>query len=274
MSEKYLVNGNFKALRSGEFVTASVEDGEFILTQEEAEGFTIATLTEIANANKMTVPRKVKHGDLVTGLMAHLSELKLPKVNKMTDTQIVEEIVDAGVAAGQSEDEMLVEIVNRGVSFKAAGKLWKAVMENKGYAASSKTVAETAATILAGVEDEDGNVIGFSPESPEDVQEMVERIVGEVAGSTEKQAMAAIRKFAKANEIELPKAKGGKRGGGGSGGGIQKKVQDWMLENRDCNAEAITAQIQVLKPEITEGQLAKHVALATASLEFARKFAS
>lgn len=260
--EKYLINQNFKVLRVGEYVEASEEDGEFILTKEVAYGFQIATLKEIANANGMIYKSRTKQKDLADDLMDHLKTLTLPKVNKMTETQIVEDIIAKGIEAGHDDDTMLVAIVNEGISFKAAGKLFKSVMESKGYRASTAKVAEESAKILSEAE--------FSPEVSDDVKSMVEHIISEISGATEKQAMAAIRKYAKANEITLPKAKTGAKNSSGGSGGINKKVAEFLLENRGASEEEISNHVSGLKDGITPGQLKKYVTVAIRMQNFAK----
>lgn len=274
IDEKYLIGSNFKAIRKGAFVEASIDDGEFIITSDLAEKLTVATLKEVAISNKLSVPSKIHHKDLVVSLMEHLKTLKLPKVDKMTETQTVEKIVAEGIEAGLTDDEMKVMIVNEGISFKNAGKLFNSVMESQGHRVSAASVAEAAAKLMAGVEgDEENGIEGvapFAPETSDDVQSMIDKITSEVKGATEKQAKSAIRKYAKANDITMPKAKSTTSRGGG--GNIQAKVRGWMLENRDCTVELIAAKIKDLKPEITESQLKKYVANSVNSLEFAKKW--
>jgi hypothetical protein len=270
---KYLIKENFKAVRCGRFVVADESEGEFIYNTETAyDDLHSTSLLEIAAANGLKVNKRDKKLNIVGQINAHLMTLKLPEVNKMTDTQIVEEIVEAGVPAGKSDDEMLIEIVNQGVSFKSAGKLFKSVMLAGGYRISAAERAEKANQILADADflnpvDDDGNEVELTTEH---VRLMAEHLVAEIADTTEKQAMLAIRKYAKAAEVALPKAKKGRS----SSGGIVNKMSDWMLLNKDCTAEEIATQIQELKPNITEGQLNKYTTLLNQQIEFARAFAN
>ena len=265
---KYLIGGNFKALRSGEFVEASEGSEEFIFDSSNHEEHTAATIVEIAKANGLTLPGKTNKKDAIVLLTKHLDSLKLPEVNKMTDTQTVEKIIAEGVANGKTDDDMLIEIIGAGVSFKAAGKLFKTIMEDKGYRVSAKVRAEKANKILV-----DCDFGGTGDVTAELVAATIAQIVADVPDTSEKQALVAIRKYAKEKEIAMPKSSNGK-GGAGGGSGIQKKVNEFMLSNKDCTAEEITAKIRDIKAEITDGQLKKHVAMAVSTLEFARKFAA
>lgn len=263
---KYLIGNNFKALRTGEFVQASHEDGEFIYDtdQNETDQLAVATLIEVAEANGLKISSKAKKADVIEQLSAHLSTLKLPEVNKMTDTQIVEKVIEAGVAAGKSDDDMLLEIVNEGVSFKSATKLFKSVMEEKGYRVNAKERAEKIEAILKGED--------FAPETADEVKEMVDRIVSEVPDTSDKQALAAIRKYAKANEIELPKVKKGGGSGGAGTSGINKKVGEFLLENRDADEAAVQEFIKSIKEDVTDGQLKKYTTNAMRMLAFAKQW--
>ena len=278
-STLYVINNSFKAIFRGKFATVSEVDGEFFYHtgNSHKSDHTLATIVEIAKANGLNVSTRASKNDAFEQLNAHLKTLPIDEVNSMTDTQIVEEIVEAGVAKGKTDDQMLAAIVNRGVSFRTAGKLFKSVLESKGYRITAKERAEAIGKILDGVlVPKDGD----KKATLGNVQVVVDRIVGkgdiagEVADTTDKQAFAVIRKYAKDNEIELPKGKKGGGGSSGSGSGIIKKVSDWMLENRKCTAEEIVAQIKATKPDITEGQLKKYVSLLRQMVEFGRKFAS
>lgn len=262
---KYLINGSFKALRTGEYVEASKNSEEFILDFSETDSLpSVATLHEVAKANELKVPKKAHKDEVVELLESHLETLKLPEVNEMTDTQKVEEIVAAGIEAGKSDDDMLVDIVNSGISFKAAGKLFKAVMEDKGLRISAKERAEQAAKILADAD------FGVEEITDDVIAACVASIVDGVKDTNEKQALAAIRKYAKDNNIELPKVKKAATGGGrGPGGGLLDAVSKFMLDNREAGEDEVKAFIESKKDGITDGQLKKYMGHATRMRKFA-----
>jgi len=246
---KYIINPSFKAIFKGKFSAASTDDGEFEYNSDgAADDFpALATLIEIGKANGLKISSKAKKADAIEQLNAHLETLEINEVNEMTDTQKVEEIIEAGLEAGQTDDEMLVEIVNQGVSFKSAGKLFKSVMETKGYRITAKERGEKINDILTGSD------FGGEEVTAETIQEAVKRITGEVADTSEKQALNSIRKFAKANEIDLPKVKKG--GGGGNSGAMMDKVQEFILSNRDTDIAEIQSKIKEWKPEVSEGSM-------------------
>lgn len=215
----YLFKNNLKAYRKGQFVEANESAGEFIYDDIE-DGVNTATLHGIAEANNIKLPSKGKKADLVEALAVGLSTLDIPEVNEMTDSQKVREIVEAGHKADKSDDAMLVEIVNAGVSFKSAAKLFKSTMEELGYRVTSKDRAESCRKVLADAD--------FKPETYDDVNKMAEKIANDVADTSEKQAVAAIRKYCKEMEITIPKAP---KKAKSATGGYKAKAYAWMVEN-------------------------------------------
>lgn len=259
---KYLINNSFKAIRTGEFVQADESAGEFVLDTIE-DGHTNACLLEVCKANKISVHAKATKAELITALEDGLSGLNLPEQNKMTDTQVVENVIEEGVANDRTDDEMLVAIVNEGISFKSAGRLFKQIMEEKGYRVSAAERAEEASKILADAD--------FKPESYSDVAEMIAKITQSVNDTTDKQALVAIRKYAKENGIDMPKKSAG--AGRASGGGLLEGIANWMLANRDADEAAIVNAIEELKPGISDKQTAKYKGHAVRMMAFAKKWA-
>jgi len=215
---KFLIDSNFKLTRKGEFVVADEEAGEFILDTESVD-YSAATLKEVATKNKIKIPSKANKEDIVSILEDKLNLIKkVPEVNKMTDTQIAEEIIEAGHET-KTDDEMLVQIVNAGVSFKNAAKLFKTVMEAKGYRIAAKDRATAAAKIL--------DEAGFDPKKWDDVDKAAANLVREVADTNTKQAMNLLKKYAKTNNIELPKKEKSEK----APGGFRGKLLDFVATN-------------------------------------------
>jgi len=219
---KYLINANLKVIRKGEFVEASEVAGEFIYDDIQ-NGLTVATLRGIAEANNLKLKGK-KHDELVESIAVELSTLKIPEVKNMTDTQKATKIIEDGVAAGKSDDEMLVEIVQSGISFKSATRMFKQIMEEKGLRVSTKDRVESATKVLTDID--------FAPKTYADVKAAIKKLCDEVADTNEKQATIAIRKYAKAKEIVMPKAEKGEKKVG-SAGGFKGKMLEWMVGNAD-----------------------------------------
>lgn len=224
---KYLIDGSLDVKWKGAHVIANETDGEFIFdTDADAKDqLNKATLRGIAEANDVIVGSKDNVATLVKKLDQNFSKLKLLEVNEMSDEAKVEEIVVAGVEAEKDHDTMLVEIVNAGVSFKNAVKLFKRVMESKGFAITAKKRAEKIQGLIEELE--------FNAESGEDVSGMIAHIVKNVPDTNEKQALGVLRRWAKKEEIELPKPE--KKAGGA--GGFRAKAFDWMIANPTAESE-------------------------------------
>lgn len=246
---KILINAGFKALRTGEFVSAKAE-GEFVLDTSDAENApAVATLIEIGTANKIAVNKKDKKSTILENLEAGFAALKLPEQNKMSESDIVKKIIEAGIAAGSSDDEMLVEIITNKIPFKVAGRLFKQIMEEGGYRVSAAKMKTAVNEILAEAK--------FIPETATQVQEMITRLVkgcpetededGEVVealapvqGLDESTALKAIKAYCKSLEIEMPKTpKATKSETGGAVGGIRGKIFDFMKSNPDADDKAM-----------------------------------
>lgn len=150
----------------------------------------------------------------------------------MTDSQKVEDIVKAGYAAEKSEDDILVEIVQSGISFGKAMKMLRSSLQSLGLAISPKDRAAKAATIMSENE--------YAPKTHAEVLKMAEYLQKEITDTNEKQAIALIRKFCKDTEIELPKKE---KGAGSAVGGFKQKMFDWMVANPTASEKEFTAWI-------------------------------
>lgn len=237
---KFLISENFKALRSGEYVTASEDDGEFILDSNEAEAYTIATLNEISLANGFKASKE-KRNIVLEKLTQNLLNLGLPTMNDKTDTQKVAEIVAAGVEAGKTDDEMLIEILSSGIKFKAAGKLFNAAMTEGGYRITAKKRKEECRAILVEAE--------FQPETYEELEKMLEHLSQNVADTETNQAYSIVRAYAKEFEIELPKPVKAPKGG------LLQRALEWMVANPEGSDDDLAAWIEEQGKEDPEGKL-------------------
>lgn len=192
---KFLINSEFKALRTGEYVSADESAGEFIFDSENCD-MSVATLMEIAAGNKVAA-KKDKKENVIEVLVAGLSKLKLPSMNEKPASEKVKEIVEAGIAEGLSDDEMLIKIVQSGIKFKLAGKLFTQVMTAGGYRVSNKERKAAIREILVEAE--------FQPEEYQEITDIIAKICKQVADTDAAQAMQGIKAYAKEFEIELPK---------------------------------------------------------------------
>lgn len=251
--QKYLLDANFKVMRKGDFVEANESAGEIVYTSDNEADLAVGQLQEIATANKLAINKSLKKAEYVVALAEKLESLKCKEQNEMTESQKVEEIVEAGLAAGKSEDDILVEIINAGVAYKKAGKLFNQYMLNSGHRITRKERNEQVAELLDEAE--------FNPETGEEVAAMIEKITSEVKATNEKEALQAIRAFARDNDIELPKVP--KKGR--TQGGFKGKVFAWMLDNPTAGADDLTSFIteECGKNEATAKRFVEIQAFAT-----------
>lgn len=257
---KYLIGENLKVKWKGEFVNADEDKGEFIFDTDENE-LTKATLVGMAEANEVSIGKKDNVATLVDKLHQSFETLELKEVSVMSDEKKVEEIVVAGVEAGKSDDDMLVEVVNSGVSFKKAIKLFKNVMETKGLRISAKKRADKIAELIA--------ELNFQPETGDDVQSMITKITKEVPDTNEKQAIGALRRWAKKAEYDLPKVKKS----GAAAGGVRGKIYAFMIDHPKATPEQFTAWVTASTDDDGLGKDEKTAKRFLPVFEVARKMA-
>lgn len=249
---KFLLNADFKVIRKGAMVEADESAGEFVYVTGNELGLSSAQLQEIAKANNIAVGSKAKKDELTTKIdEALMTDETIATQEQPTESQRVEEIVRAGYEANKKDDDIMIDIVTAGISFRKAGKLFKQATEKLGLRVSAKDRNEKVAEILAGLE--------FHPESEEDVKAAIKAVVDGVDDTDEKQALASIRRYAKQNGIELPKVekvKGAKKGAAG-GGGFRSKALQWIVDNPEATVEEYTAWIASNeKPEAIQKRFA------------------
>lgn len=126
---------------------------------------------------------------------------------------------------------MVVEIIETGVGFKAAGRLFQQIATGLGLAISNKERSEKTQELLEGLE------VEF--DTYEDVGKLIAYVMKEIPATEPKQAMGQIRKYCKLNDIDIPKkAK--------APGGIKAKVFTFMIENPDTDMETFTEFMESL----------------------------
>lgn len=219
---KYLLDKNLIPVARGETLEGDKDNLVF-----DPDGKNVLKdLKAIAKANAIEHGAKVKMVDLVGLISEAFEELDLPE--KLD----IRSIVVAGIKAGKDDDTIMMELVNAGVPIRDAYGEFRTAMIRAGFLLRPKERNEK----LTGLLD------GFNPETGDDVSAMLRELMDEVPRTTERQAMAAIRKYAKDNKIELPKVK--------RVGGFKKKVYDWMLANPTATVDELGAFIaEKGKPE-------------------------
>lgn len=231
---KYLLNNNFKIMRKGSHVVANENVGEFIY-DDEISDLTHGQLKDIAEANKLQCVGKSKT-QYQQSLNEALKMVDVAEQNGPTETQKVEEIVRNGFEQGHDDDTIMIAIVQAGISFRRALRMFKDAVETLGLRTSVKDVKEVASKLLAELD--------FNPQSYNDVKQVAEQLVEKVEGATHVQAMTAIKAYAKENEIALPKREKGEKepkGANGRPAGKFNKFYQFLLDNPQASQEDIHA---------------------------------
>ncbi len=138
-------------------------------------------------------------------------------------------ILEPLARAGQTDEQMLVKLINEGFQAKKSFRLIKSVLEDLGVRMSAKDRFTLVSEILM--------KNAFAPTEYSEVRDVCVFLASELEATDEKQAMRAVKKYAKENKIELPKRpKGmGPRSGGNS---FRARSIKWMLENANETSEA------------------------------------
>lgn len=226
---KILVTALFKMVRFGEFVSADEAVGEFVVDTENSQ-LSKATLSEICTKNKIPFSKKATVGELLEAIEEAVPGLKIPEQNQEPDSVKVRRIVEEYLAdENDDEDEILMAIVQSGVKFKVAGKLYKQAMIDLGALVSNKDRWTSAKEIMV--------ADGFEPKNWEEVDAMCNRLVKEIPATEYSKAYAQIRKYAKEFEIELPKPE--KK----TGGGFKHKIYAWMVANPSAEKDAFYSYV-------------------------------
>lgn len=226
---KYVFNSNFKAIFKGPFASASTESGEFEIDFDvKPFPLKVIQMKEIAAENKLDVVFGKNMDVNVKQLFDALETLKISEVNKMTESNVVKEIVKEGIELDKSDDEMLVAIVNAGVSFRKAVNLFNAAMQELGMRISAKERAEKVADLLGRFKIPEPLTWSFLAESSA-------KIAREIPGTEDKQVIAIVKRLLKAEGLEIPaKPKAEK---GGSANSFRAKLAQWLYSTENLDEE-------------------------------------
>lgn len=145
---------------------------------------------------------------------------------------VIREAFDAAHNSGKEEDEVKLEMISAGATFKNVTRLFNQFMVDSGLAVSKEEKDQILARVLEGAE--------LSTEAVFNAK--VAELMAELTGSTDKSAAALIRAYAKKNGIEaFKKAKGST---GEAKTGFAAKFYDWLLANPTSTVDEATAYIQ------------------------------
>lgn len=225
---KIQINTQNKIVAYGSFVWTSPVSTDTIIDDETP----MKTLQEIAKNTGLEIKGK-KKADFISNLMVALAETNITEVTQMTDTQKYLEIIQTGMNDGLDDNQIKEKLYGAGVGFADLNKVFNEIIKDNKLRMSPKERNEKAAEFL----------VGYSPVA-EDVESHLAKIAAlqDHLESSTTQAGAAMRAWAKVNDITLPKAPKvtiSKRVPGF--GGNHKIVADFMLENKDATKEALAA---------------------------------
>lgn len=200
---KYLLDKNLKVTARGIDLEG---DKEHLVYDPDGKN-ALKDLKAIAVANKIEHPAKIKMSDLALLITETFSNMKLEEYLD------VKSLVIAGVKAGKDDDTIMLELINAGVHVRNAWGEFRTALMAAGMLLKP---AERNAKLAEMLKD-------FDPETGTDVTAMIELMKTEIPRTTERQAMAAIRKYATDNKLELPKVK--------RVAGFKKKMHTWLIEH-------------------------------------------
>ena len=139
---------------------------------------------------------------------------------------------DAAHAAGKEEDDIKLDMIGAGATFKNVTRLFNTFSVEAGLTVSKEEKDQILLDVLNGADLADEATFNAK----------VEELMARLSGSTDKSAAALIRAYAKKNGIEaFKKAKGGT---GEAKTGFAAKFYEWLVANPTSTVEQATAFIQ------------------------------
>ena len=139
---------------------------------------------------------------------------------------------DSAHAAGKEEDDIKLDMIGAGATFKNVTRLFNQFSVDAGLTVSKEEKDQIVMDVLNGADLADEATFNAK----------VEELMARLSGSTDKSAAALIRAYAKKNGIEaFKKAKGGT---GEAKTGFAAKFYDFLVANPECTVAEATAFIQ------------------------------
>lgn len=139
---------------------------------------------------------------------------------------------DAAHAAGKEEDDIKLDMIGAGATFKNVTRLFNQFSVDAGLTVSKEEKDQILLDVLNGADLADEATFNAK----------VEELMSRLSGSTDKSAAALIRAYAKKNGIEaFKKAKGGT---GEAKPGFAAKFYDWLVANPTSTVAEATAFLQ------------------------------
>lgn len=224
---KILITGSNKIVSFGEFAYPSSKDQSIFDTLDDDT--TVKMMVALATDNGIKITAK-KKADIMVQLNDHLVE-KYNEVTKMSDTQVFEEIVSNGFAEELKDGIIQRKLFDAGMDFNDLKKNFNSIVSKLGLRLSAKERVAKASEFLE----------GYLPDA-DDVEMHLGKIsaLQDFLGVSSTQAGASMRKWAKDNDITLPKVKAKSKSKLEPGfRGNVKIVADWAIENPSATLEEL-----------------------------------
>jgi len=211
---KILISFKKEILAFGEFVFPENKTQEVV----ELSDLTVSNILDICEIEEIEIKSKKKN-DIISEINDYLNN-NFTEVNEMSDEQKYEDIVVAGFEAEKSDNDMKKELFEAGCDFGDINKTFNSIITEKALRMSPKDRNTKASEFL------EGYVPGTVEEHLAKVAELEDFL-----GCKTTQAGASMRAWAKANDVELPKAPAVSSVDPGFRGN-QKIVADHALANK------------------------------------------
>ena len=225
---KILITGSNKIASFGTFVFPKTGSDESIFDTDDVA---IKQILALASTNGIEITAK-KKADILIQLNDHLVKNNT-EVNTMSDTQKFEDIIVAGFEAETSDNEMFKQLFQAGCEYTDLKTTFTSIVEAKGLRLSPKDRAVKTTEFLE----------GYTPDAT-DVESHLAKVsaLQDHLGCATTQAGASMRKWAKDNDITLPKVpkKTAPKMAPGFRGN-QKIVADHALANKDITFDELVA---------------------------------
>lgn len=268
---RFLINADRKVIRKGEYVKANDNAGEFVYvtgSEGEVENMgpaSVDLLKDVAKANKLTIARGLRRRDeIVAFLDEELEKMSnIAEQNEKPGSEQVVEVVQAGFAAGQDDETIMMELVQKKlVPVKSVGRVFNQVVTELGLRVRAKDIRESIFEAL--------NATNFAPETAEELRENVEKLSETLSTETHvvdaKQVMSYVRKWAKDNSVTLPSLPRGRKGSGVSG--WRARIFDFILNSPEATAADVEAKMaEMERPEAATKRMVEIHALVHAYAE-------
>jgi len=214
----------------------------------ELEDLTVQELKNICTANNVDgIKSKSTKADIINKLTDHMV-INNTEEKEMSDKEKYIEIIKEGFANELADDNIKENMYGAGCPFGEIDKTFKEIVKDLGLRLTAKERAIKTSEFLE----------GYVPDA-DDVNSHLAKLAAlqDHLKCTSTQAGAAMRKWAKDNDIELPKVPKKPKTEPGFRGKI-KILSDWALENKDVTFDELEAYAKENVPPSKTGKDNSH----------------